>query len=421
MSRYEALGRRIDDAWRRANRDEQRFADIAFEALSSFEPDGFDLNEIGRFLIGTPVRQQPSQFSNLPVTLYRGEGFHVELLVWTTGSTAIHQHAFSGAFRVIVGSSLHSDYRFIERQRINSHLLIGDIEMIGMRLLKVGDVLPIVAGREGLVHALFHLDEPSVTLVARTGWESAGGPQYELIPPRFAFDGRWANGDERIAMIDRWLGVTGDLGANELPEPFLDKLLELDPARLFAVVSKHPGRFSDQVFQNGFREKLAAHHPLLADRLPDVARFKRQQSALVTTRRLIKDPDLRFFVALLLNAGSRPQILDTIRERHPGVDAEAQCIDWLLALGDPARLGTAFRDRSPLLLRLSMALDAAGDLAGTLVATIVRGLPADRIDFGPDEGARRSGVEQAYRALSTAPELSALFNPLGAIRYAHSQ
>jgi len=84
--------------------------------------------------------------------------------------------------------------------------------------------------------------------------------------------------------------------------------LELDPARLFAVVSKHPGRFSDQVFQNGFREKLEAQHPLLADRLPDVARFKRQQSALVTTRRLIKDPDLRFFVALLLNAGSRPQI-----------------------------------------------------------------------------------------------------------------
>src|SRR5262249_6236027 len=156
------------------------------------------------FLLDTKIRQQPETgFSNLPVTVYRGDAFHLELLVWTRASTSVHQHGFSGAFRVVTGSSLHSNYRFIERQRINSHLLIGDIEMTSMQLLNVGDVVPISAGREGLVHSLFHLDEPSVTLVARTGWEPESAPQYDLIQPRFAFDSKWADADERIAIVRR--------------------------------------------------------------------------------------------------------------------------------------------------------------------------------------------------------------------------
>src|SRR5262245_4952330 len=299
--RYEELGRRIDEAWDRACRDERKFPEVACAALSSFEPEAFDLHDIGRFLLDTTIPQQPETgFSNLPVTVYHGDGFHLELLVWTRSSTSVHQHGFSGAFRVVAGSSLHSDFRVVERQRITSHLLIADIDMVGMRLLKTGDVVPIVAGRHGLVHALFHLDEPSVTLVARTTWETDAGPQFSLIQPHFAFDALWAESDKRIAIVDRWFGVIDNIGEQGIPQAALDRMIDLNPARLFAIVLHHAERFSDDVFAGGFQERLETRHPYLAAGLADTARLRRHERSLLATRTSIKEPDLRFLIALLL-------------------------------------------------------------------------------------------------------------------------
>ncbi len=412
FGRYEALGRRIDAAWQRADRDERRFPAIACEALTAFEPDGFDLGDIGRFLLDTAIPQQPeTRFSNLPVMLYCGDGFYLELLVWTRSTTSLHQHAFSGAFRVVAGSSLHSDYRFVERRRINSHLLVGDIEAIRMRLLRVGDVLPIISGREGLIHSLFHLDQPSATLVARTDQDPDAGPQYALIRPGFAFDSLWADADNRVAIVHRWFGVSADSGDPALAEGLLDRLVELDPARLFAILRAHANRLSEAILQDTFLDKLKARHPELAESLAEIVRIEQREGSLVATRSLINDPDLRFFIALLLNAQSNGQILDMIRARDAQADAEARCVDWLLRIGDPARLGVALRERSPLLLRLGMALGTAGADAPRLVEAIVRGQAFEDafLEHFRADPRHYQRLLQADRAIRTAPELSALF------------
>ena len=181
---YHTLGQRMEDAWRRAGQDVRGFPEIAASALSHFDPPDFDPVELGRYLLHTSIVQQPqTRFSNLPLMLYRSEGFYLELLVWTKGTTSIHQHGFSGAFRVVAGSSLHTDYRFLAHRHLGSHMTVGEVQACGMRRLVAGDVMPIRSGPDGLIHSLFHLDNPSATLVARTWQDPDAGPQYELLQP----------------------------------------------------------------------------------------------------------------------------------------------------------------------------------------------------------------------------------------------
>ena len=92
-------------------------------------------------------------------------------------TASIHQHAFSGAFRVVTGSSLHSEYEFVEQARVSQLLLLGEVRTQRLEALTRGDVRRITSGRAGLVHSLFHLDQPSVTLVIRTYGEPWAQPQ----------------------------------------------------------------------------------------------------------------------------------------------------------------------------------------------------------------------------------------------------
>src|SRR5262245_29195100 len=111
FQQFQILGDEIHAELSRRNFDEHALPDIAADALTRVELDAARLDQLAEFLIGTNIEQQPSlQFSNLPPVVYRCEDFYIELLVWIDATTTIHQHAFSGAFRVLVGSSFHSVY-----------------------------------------------------------------------------------------------------------------------------------------------------------------------------------------------------------------------------------------------------------------------------------------------------------------------
>lgn len=106
---FENLGDELYRAFSARRFDEQAFPALAAELLAraELEPD-FQFGELVEFLMNTRIRQQPSLgFSNLPLVVYRRDDFHIELLIWTEATTTIHQHGFSGAFRVLIGSTLH--------------------------------------------------------------------------------------------------------------------------------------------------------------------------------------------------------------------------------------------------------------------------------------------------------------------------
>ena len=127
--------------------------------------------DVVRFVHEAPVlvaqADIDSKFGQPAITVFRCEAFYIDVLFWVDGTTAIHQHRFSGAFHVMGGSSLQSRYRFTPKCAYSERLLYGTLDLLDVELLVKGDVRPIRAGAE-LVHALFHLDRPSVSVVVRT-------------------------------------------------------------------------------------------------------------------------------------------------------------------------------------------------------------------------------------------------------------
>ena len=93
---------RVASAFRRANYDHTRFPEIAEEALFEAEIQKnyrFDFDELTRWVIEpnrVPPPNEPYRFSDFPTMVACGNGFYVEILVWTHGTSSIHQHGFPG-------------------------------------------------------------------------------------------------------------------------------------------------------------------------------------------------------------------------------------------------------------------------------------------------------------------------------------
>ncbi|MGH7868769.1 MAG: hypothetical protein ACREP9_14340, partial [Candidatus Dormibacteraceae bacterium] len=165
----ESLTREIDGAWAKADYDKDRFSEIALRSLNqSLDLDFSALARLVSSGLELPQQRRLDQgFGQPALTLYHGERFVVEALCWHTGSPAIHQHAFSGAFRVATGRSVHARYSFTEHERLETRVSLGTLELKGVDLLDVGMVTEIPRGR-GLIHSTFHLDNPSMTIIVRS-------------------------------------------------------------------------------------------------------------------------------------------------------------------------------------------------------------------------------------------------------------
>ena len=93
---------------------------------------------------------QEDAASGLPVTsgsrrvvVFNDRRFYIEMLYWMEASATLHQHAFSGAFHVLGGSSVQGLYRFEPQARVTSRLLFGPIDLVRVELLRLGSTHPI--------------------------------------------------------------------------------------------------------------------------------------------------------------------------------------------------------------------------------------------------------------------------------------
>src|SRR4051812_12794169 len=112
MEVIRALGERLEAAWRAQHYDHAAFPRLARESLEELAPHrAFDAATLVRWLRQAPEvprQHMASSFGEPPVTLFAGRRFFLEVLFWVDGTTAIHQHGFSGAFQVLAGGSLHT-------------------------------------------------------------------------------------------------------------------------------------------------------------------------------------------------------------------------------------------------------------------------------------------------------------------------
>jgi len=142
---FDDLGRLILDRWLTADLDPIAFPEIAATALVEHQPR-LPAIDVVRWVHETPslVPQADiaSEFGQPPITVFRCEHFYIEVLFWLDGTTAIHQHSFSGAFSVMEGSSIHSTYRFHPERRFNDRLILGRLEWLDTELL--AQAIPLI-------------------------------------------------------------------------------------------------------------------------------------------------------------------------------------------------------------------------------------------------------------------------------------
>ena len=109
------LGRRVYARWLEADFSLVAFPEIAKTTMEEQPPsEQVALADLIReFLLSDEQPyQSASGFGQPELIVYDCPKFYIQLLFWLDGTTDIHQHEFSGAFHVMAGSSIHSEYVF---------------------------------------------------------------------------------------------------------------------------------------------------------------------------------------------------------------------------------------------------------------------------------------------------------------------
>jgi hypothetical protein len=326
---FEAIGRELRERWARSDFDENLFPALATEALERARPHEWcGQRELLGWLARSQVlpRQDAATFGQPPINLYRDDMLYIEALFWIDGTTEIHQHAFSGAFCVLDGSSVHAVYAFERTERISDQLQLGVLHAADVELLRPGQVRPITAGNS-FIHALFHLERPTLSLVARTHQARSHAIQYSYYPPGLALDAFW-----RPQSLDRRLAVLGMLLDSGHPElrPFAATLVDGADATALVLALQQIN-----VHERGFGlvgpllERASSRHQRLVPMLRNVLDQDRARTLIMVRRRAIVTPELRFFLALLLNIPDRQRILELVRQRFPERDPVHTVVEWL--------------------------------------------------------------------------------------------
>jgi len=321
LQAIKALGKKVDKQARQANYDEEAFCEITSDALDSFEAEiRFDPIAIGRFLSSTTVPQKAFPFSNLSVTLFKNPNFYIEVLCWFTASTAIHAHGFCGAFKVAVGSSLHSVYNFTPDSRLSEKVIIGSLNCLYSESLTRDSVRVIKGGNDGLVHSLFHIEKPSLSLVIRSHSSKAFQPQYVFHPPGLALDSFALDKDPEAKLISKLISVCEIHEPDSLQQLLESSVLQLDFARLSWIVLANSALVQSKLEQDRFWNCVHQRHGKNGYILREACYRSNSNQRLQSLRNLTDDQDMRYFLACLLNAPNRRILTKMITDGRPDRD-----------------------------------------------------------------------------------------------------
>jgi len=354
MQIFQELGELVESRWRKENYSEELFPELAAAALTESDlPAQVDPWEIIRWVQGAAAlpdqKDAEGRFGDPPITLFAGPRFYVDVYFWLDGTTSIHQHAFTGAFQVLLGSSIHSRYSFNEKQILSEHFSIGEIKLEEVQLLQKNDVRLIRPGRN-FIHSLFHLDRPSATITVRTEHTPSSALQWDYRKPYFATNPFFRNQvmSKKLQTIGLLLGMKhkdadamiGDLICSSdfhtayfALEAFFHSVKNNQMDSLFGLSTGN-----DRIQSILARAKEA--HGELVDLVLPVFEEQVRQNDIVQRRGSITAEEHRFFLALLLNVPSREKILELVQQRYPETDPVEKILDWVEELSQTRVLGS---------------------------------------------------------------------------------
>lgn len=338
------LGRTIEGRWKKENFSLAAFPEIARAALDERPPARHvKLPAIVRDVLLNDEQpfQTDSEFGEPELVVYNHPRFYIQLLFWMDGTTAIHQHEFSGAFHVMHGSSIHARYAFEKAQPVTPYLRVGNVRMKQIELLEAGRTIPIISGPEN-IHSLFHLDSPSVTVVVRTQHDPGTGPQFNYLPPHVAIDPHFS--DKLMTRRKQLLDVLEQAEDAGYPELVSDMVAELDFERGFSILHYCVGYLSAigewQPVLRAFEKK----HGALAAGVGASLQEDLQRGIIKSLRSAILEPEHRFFLALLMNAPTRDDLLALVKQRFPDQPPGDAVLRWVEQLAEVTDQGVGILD-----------------------------------------------------------------------------
>ncbi len=168
---WNTLGRKIESGLRDQVSPDNGFADLAARVLAQVPAPRINALAIADWMIeaGSLPEQVNfhSGFGEPPLVVYQTPEFYIEVLFWFPSPTAIHGHAFTGAFVVLDGYSVQVEYDFHEESVPEKGVRLGRLEPRLLEFIGPGKVCTILGGSH-YIHTVTHLGNPSLTLVART-------------------------------------------------------------------------------------------------------------------------------------------------------------------------------------------------------------------------------------------------------------
>lgn len=372
---FQNLGTRLEQSWRERSYDEGIFPQLAQDVLERAPPiEHVQVEDVVDWIFSSAQEFRQPQSAHLfgepPVMLFQAPRFYIEALFWLSGTTSIHEHSFSGVFAVLAGSSVHSHWHFTPERTVNSRMVCGRLERVSTEILRPGGIRPIQAGGR-LIHQLFHLEIPSVTIVVRTYGERPHLPQYTYLPPGLALDR-----EDRDELRTRRLLLLDGMARGSIDglRKYSRKMIqEGDLETVFYTFSALTLRKVDPDLLGELHRLARDRHGELVDLFRKVCEEERRTRIVTALRSKVHDPEARFLLALLMLMPDRDAIFETIRLQFPETEPLNAIERWLTTISGKETIGFEFDEKNRLIFRSLVEGLAAEDLLQRLRAEIQDG------------------------------------------------
>jgi len=273
-------------------------------------------------------------------------------------------------------------------------MALGDLSVRSTDLLEKGDVVEI---ERDLTHSLFHLEAPSVTVVARSFGENEAGPQYNYFPPSLAIDPFYR--EPTTARRMQALGLLLLRGCSEYDALAAALAARSDLHTVYLMLEQAYRRLGDRARVNRLADAARERHGSIIDEITASIEEELRRRKITRLRRSVRDPEHRFFLALAQNLPDRAAIYAMVRRRYPTGDPRDRVIGWAHDLSGVDRIGIDFDD--PLNRCLFAALvDSRGD------GEVVERLEAE---FGAAQVSAQAAALADHRERMRRTALSPLF------------
>jgi hypothetical protein len=336
MKIFEELGALTAANWKKCGEAPERFPEIATDALAGSRVlDTLDISDVVDWVATTAAMplQYAKDFGQPPVNVYVDEKFYIQLLFWIDATTSIHEHGFSGVFGVLSGSSVHSRYRFDLTHDLSKELRLGNTEFISSEILHRGDFRTIESG-SAFIHALFHLERPSISVVVRTNSLGPGTIQYSYVKPFVALDPFYE--DKTINVRLRLLDSLR-MARCEFFWKYANQILDHRSYLLLfntLGLAYQSSREDEANWQGLIENSKSKYSSEIVELMLESIKEEERTRKLSRLRTIVHDPNHRFFLALLLNVPTSDTLLKLVAQQFHSQEPESLVMQWVREMAD---------------------------------------------------------------------------------------